>query len=295
MALPLSYALRSPKARNRKDIRQRVACPLEHKVFNAMADWISNTVTALNDAAKDFTRKHVVDEEGNFCFGKLVPVPDIITKNQRPMNIVSPEELQAFKDAHPKTVHCEYEQEGLLYTLDEDGDVYQSVCTKACHERLIELYGCDNDYVYCIKFWGSRDEIGECETEDEDDTLSYYFSTAWDLPWQFMRKLTTACPEGKWEWCCDAEGYFDWLKIELHQGKVIITKHCLPDDILELWQDIYGDEDFDLNQVCKWDDFGDTLMQYEDELYLETELDPEDEVYQVELYQEVVIADYSRK
>ena len=125
--------------------------------------------------------------------------------------------------------------------------------------------------------------------------MQYNFNTAWDLPWQFMRKLTTACPEGKWEWYCEAEGYFDWLKIELHQGKVIITKHCLPDDILELWQDIYGDEDFNLNQVCKWDDFGDTLKQYEDELYRETELDPEDEVYQVELYQEVVIADYSRK
>ena len=39
-----------------------------------MANWISNCVTPLNDAAKDFTRKHVVDEEGNFCFGKLVPV-----------------------------------------------------------------------------------------------------------------------------------------------------------------------------------------------------------------------------
>ena len=257
-----------------------------------MADFISNSVTALNDAAKDFTRKHVVDEEGNFCFGQLVPVPDILTKTGTRMHIAaSSEELQAFKDAHPKTVHCEYEQEGLLYSLSKFGYVEAAICTKAGHKRLIELYGCDNDLDYRIKVWGSENEISDCETEDEDDTLSYDFSTAWDLPWQFMRKLTTACPEGKWEWCCDAEGYFDWLKIELHQGKVIITKHCLPDDILELWQDIYGDEDFNLNQVCKWDDFGDTLKQYDEDSYLETELDPEDEVYQVELYQEVIIAD----
>ena len=262
-----------------------------------MADFIFNSVTALNDAAKDFTRKHVVDEEGNFCFGKLVPVPDILTKTDYmyPRPIVSPEELQAFKDAHPKTVHCEYEQEGLLYILDEDGELERSVYTEACLERLIELYGCDNDTDFCRKNWGTDEEIDDCETEDEDDTLSYDFSTVWYLPWQFMRKLTTACPEGKWEWCCNAEGYFDWLKIELHQGKVIITKHCLPDDILELWQDIYGDEDededFNLNQVCKWDDFGYTLEQYDEDSYLETELDPEEEVYQVELYQEVIIAD----
>ena len=252
-----------------------------------------NQVTAINDAAKDFTSKHVLDEEGNFCFGKLVPVPNILTKTDTRMHIAaSSEELQAFKDAHPKTVHCEYEQEGLLYSLSK-GYVEAAICTKAGHERLIELYGCDNDFDYCIKFWGCEYEMGDCETEDEDDTLSYDFSTAGDLPWQFMRKLTTACPEGKWEWCCDAEYYFDWLKIELHQGKVIITKHCLPDDILELWQDIYGDgdEDFNLNQVCKWDDFGDTLEQYDEDSYLETELDPEEEVYQVELYQEVIIAD----
>ena len=58
-----------------------------------MADFISNNVTALNDAAKDFTRKHVVDEEGNFCFSKLVPVPDILAKIEdmypRPIRYVS--------------------------------------------------------------------------------------------------------------------------------------------------------------------------------------------------------------
>lgn len=106
-----------------------------------------------------------------------------------------------------------------------------------------------------------------------------------------MHKLTTACPEGKWEWCCDAEGYLDWLKIELHQGKVVITEHGIPEDTLELWQDSYGDEEFDLNQACKWDDFGDTLEQYDGEFYLETELDPDEEVYRVELHQEVIIAD----
>ena len=89
-----------------------------------MADFILNSVTTLNDVAKDFTSKHVLDAEGTFCFGQLIPVPDILTKTGTPMHIAaSPEKLQAFKDAHPKSVRCEYEQEGLLYSLSEFGYV----------------------------------------------------------------------------------------------------------------------------------------------------------------------------
>ena len=206
-----------------------------------MANWISNCVTPLNDAAKDFTRKHVVDEEGNFCFGKLVPVPDIITKTQSPMNIVSPEELQAFK-AKQQATHCEFEQEGLLYTLDEDGDVYQSVCTEACSERMIEQYGADNWYDFHVQNWGCKNEIGDCETEDEDDTLSYDFSTAWDAPMAFMLKLAAACPEGQWQWRCEAECGTDWLVFELNQGEVIITEHGIDEDYVESVDDIYWND-----------------------------------------------------
>ena len=120
-----------------------------------MADFISNSVTALNDAAKDFTREQVLDAEGNFCFGQLVPVPDILTKTGAQINIVdSPEEFQAFKDAHPKTVHCDYEQEGLLYSLSEFGYIEAATCTKAGHDRLLELYGCDNANTFRRQNWG---------------------------------------------------------------------------------------------------------------------------------------------
>lgn len=207
-----------------------------------MANWISNCVTPLNDAAKDFTRKHVVDEEGNFCFGKLVPVPDIITKTQSSMNIVSPEELQAFKAKHQQATHCEFEQEGLLYTLDENGDVYQSVCTEACSERMIEQYGADNWYDFHVQNWGCKNEIGDCETEDEDDTLSYDFSTAWDAPMEFMLKLAAACPEGQWKWFCEAEGGTDWLVFELNQGEVIITEHGIDEEYVESVDDIYWND-----------------------------------------------------
>lgn len=209
-----------------------------------MANWISNNVTALNDAAKDFTRKHVVDEEGNFCFSKLVPVPDILAKieDRYPRPIVSPEELQAFKAKHQKAVHCEFEQEGLLYTLDEDGELEKSVYTEACNEHVIEQYDCDNYLDYRIKVWGCKNEIGDCETEDEDDTLSYDFSTAWDAPMAFMLKLAAACPEGQWQWSCEAEGGTDWLVFELNQGEVIITEHGIDEEYVESVDDIYWND-----------------------------------------------------
>lgn len=241
-----------------------------------MANWISNCVTPLNDAAKDFTRKHVVDEEGNFCFGKLVPVPDIITKTQSSMNIVSPEELQAFKAKHQQATHCEFEQEGLLYTLDENGDVYQSVCTEACSERMIEQYGADNWYDFHVQNWGCKNEIGDCETEDEDDTLSYDFSTAWDAPMAFMLKLAAACPEGKWQWRCEAEGGTDWLVFELNQGEVIITEHGIDEDYVESVDDIY------------WNDRGE--VPGVNEMENDTELIP-GEIYSVALNYKVVLDD----
>ena len=252
-----------------------------------------NQVTAINDAAKDFTSKHVLDEEGNFCFGKLVPVPNILTKTCAQMHIVdSPDEFHAFKEQHPKTVHCEYEQEGLLYSLSKFGYVEAAICTKAGYERLIELYGCDNDLDYCIKFWGCENEIGDCETEDEDDTLSYDFSTEWNLPWQFMHKLTTACPEGKWEWGGTAECCEDWLTIELYNGEVIIIEHGLNDEVIEL----HGDEDgnVELREILWWDDFGDQIVisydKYVDNADIETELVP-GEVHRVEVHQKVSFDD----
>ena len=88
-----------------------------------MPNWINNLVRPVNDAAKEFTKKYVVNEEGLFCFGNLVPVPDILSKTGAPSRVVSPEEFQAFKDEHQQSVHCEYEQKGLLYTLDEGFNV----------------------------------------------------------------------------------------------------------------------------------------------------------------------------
>ena len=107
---------------------------------------------------------------------------------------------------------------------------------------VIEQYGCDNYLDYRIKVWGCKNEIGDCETEDEDDTLSYDFSTAWDAPMAFMLKLAAACPEGQWQWRCEAECGTDWLVFELNQGEVIITEHGIDEEYVESVDDIYWND-----------------------------------------------------
>lgn len=247
-----------------------------------MAMWISNSVTPLNDVAKDFTREHVLDDEGNFCFGKLVPVPDIITKTRSPMHIVSPEELQAFKAKHQQATHCEFEQEGLLYTLDEDGEVDDAVCTEACSEDLIEKYGADNWYEYRCQAWGCKNEIGDCEFYENKDEEVYDFSTAWDPPWGFMLTLTAACPEGKWKWLCGSERE-DWLVIELYHGEVIITEHGMAED----WEFCNDGKEFDVNNELYWNDRGEvpSLNDMENDTQLGLG------VFRVKLHHKVVLDD----
>ncbi len=200
-----------------------------------MPNWINNLVRPVNDAAKEFTKKYIVNEEGLFCFGNLVPVPDILSKTKAPSRVVTPEKLQAFKDEHQQSVHCEYEQKGLLYTLDEDGDVEDAVCTFDCVIYLEDMYGCDNWYDFCVQNWGTKWEAdNDPDAYDDDGEPEVYdFNTAWDPPWNFMATLAKQCPEGIWEWRCLAEGWDEELLVKLQDGDVIITKHLLREDDLD--------------------------------------------------------------
>ena len=150
-----------------------------------MPNWISNYVEPSNDAAKAFTKKYLLNDDGLFCFGKLVPVPDIIDKiTGSPSFVVSPEKFQAFKAEHQESVHCEYEQEGLLYTLDEDGEVNDAVCTAECSDHLRNKFGCDNLYDFHVNNWGTKWEAQDNGNgteyddngDDDDIKLSGYLS-----------------------------------------------------------------------------------------------------------------------
>ena len=204
-----------------------------------MSTEISNYVEPANDVAKEFTKQYLLNDKGEFCFGKLVPVPDIIAKTIMASSFVvsSAEAFQAFKNKHQKSVHCEYEQEGLLYTLYGDGDVKYAVCTEECSERLIAKFGCNNRFDFYEKNWGTDGEAINYDNNG-DDNVGYSFDTEGGVPFKFMAALTAACPEGLWYWSCTSENGFETLRIELHSGDVIITEHLLDDDYVYLGYDL---------------------------------------------------------
>ena len=258
-----------------------------------MPNWISNYVEPSNDAAKAFTKKYLLNDDGLFCFGKLVPVPDIIDKiTGSPSFVVSPEKFQAFKAEHQESVHCEYEQEGLLYTLDEDGEVNDAVCTAECSDHLRNKFGCDNLYDFHVNNWGTKWEAQDngngTEYDDNGDPIDCEFDTAWDAPFEFMATLTAECPEGIWEWRCTAENSFESLLIRLHNGDVVITEHLLDEEELE---ELFDDEDCTIEDLY-WNDRGE-VVPYDAKDENDTKLVPS-EVLSVQPNYKVRVAPQSR-
>ena len=120
-----------------------------------MPNWVSNTVTPLNEAAVSFTRERIVDEKGEFCFSRLVPLPRELSKTSSPNRIVSPEEMQAFKERYAERVCTEYEQEGLLYVEHPSGFI-ESCCTAECARNLINRFGAADWYTFTNSHWGCK-------------------------------------------------------------------------------------------------------------------------------------------
>ncbi len=182
-----------------------------------MPNWVSNTVTPLNEAAVSFTRERIVDEKGEFCFGRLVPLPRELSKTSSPNRIVSPEEMQAFKERYAERVRTEYEQEGLLYVEHPSGFI-ESCCTAECARNLIKRFGAADWYTFTNSHWGCK---WDACCRKHDDT-SYFFDTPWSYPETFTEVMATSCPEGHWQWRWEEEQGFGGV-FEIRNGVIVHT------------------------------------------------------------------------
>ena len=202
-----------------------------------MANMIGICLRTKNQAAKDFTEKMLIDENGDFTFSKLVPVPRIITKTSASTRfVVTPEELQAFKEQNADRVNTEFESEGLLYIEDDNGDIEESHCTQECSEKLLEQYGANTWYDWQTENWGVKWDATTVNEYDADEG-SIDFDTPWDVPYVFLSKIADACPEGQWILFVEADGGYEGMHIEIQDGDVILTQHWL--------QKPYNDDDDD--------------------------------------------------
>ena len=182
-----------------------------------MPNWVSNTVTPLNDAAVSFTRERIVDEKGEFCFSRLVPLPRELSKTSSPNRIVSPEEMQMFKDRYVDRVCTEYEQEGLLYVEHPSGFI-ESCCTAECARPLVKLFGAADWYTFTNSHWGCK---WDACCRKHDDT-SYFFDTPWSYPETFTEVMAASCPECHWQWRWEEEQGFGGI-FEIRNGIIVHT------------------------------------------------------------------------
>ena len=182
-----------------------------------MPNWVSNTVTPLNETAVSFTREHIVDEKGEFCFSRLVPLPRELSKTSSPNRIVSSEEMQMFKDRYADRVCTEYEQEGLLYVEHPSGFI-ESCCTAECARTLVKRFGAADWYTFTNSHWGCK---WDACCRKHDDT-SYFFDTPWSYPETFTEVMAASCPEGHWQWRWEEEQGFGGI-FEIRNGIIVHT------------------------------------------------------------------------
>lgn len=193
-----------------------------------------NMVLPHNQAALDFQHAHLLDAQGNFSFEQLIPIPPILAHCINP-TLVTPKELQRLKEQ--TKVDSTYFEQGLLLGDDGEGNEL-SWFTAECQQRLLAQFGVDNRFDFTLKHWGIV--YGPFTLVNYQE--SCFFSTAYEVPYPFMRALTQRCPEGMWHWSCEIPEEVEELSFELHDGKVLLTEHWVSDDYNLRQKDIYWDD-----------------------------------------------------
>lgn len=187
--------------------------------------WIYHVVTPLNPAADEFTRQRIVDEDGLFCFSMLAPIPRILTKTQNEPNfVVSAEELRQFKEEYGPRINTTYEPDGLLFVENDYGVIWESHCTPECAQMLQDKYGVTNMDNFIERYWVS-DHDGQGRSKNEDG--AYQFFTPNRAPFEFMKIMAQACPQGHWKWQLFHEEFTEGINVEIKDGAVFLEDHWI--------------------------------------------------------------------
>ncbi len=107
---------------------------------------------------------------------------------------------------------------------------------------LIEKYGCDNWYNWCIQNWGTKwDTYDGTLTQNEDNELTATFCTAWDIPEPIFTAIATMYPTLDIVIkCVEESGGFS--------GTITITEGTIETDLTD-------DED-------QWKEYAEEIMGY---------------------------------
>lgn len=191
-----------------------------------MPNWVYNTLTANDEAGRQFITDNCLDGQGKFTFNKLVPMPKILEHTVSPAKISStPEKFEAFKQQYGENTNCSFEHIGMLYVQLPESWIHDCIMTPECSEYLLEHYHAVSWYDWSYANWGCKWDASGDSLYDSD-TYGFQFCTPWGYPNAFVstfaQKAYEACPESTFSWEWEEEQGFGAL-IEIAGGAVVTT------------------------------------------------------------------------
>lgn len=150
-----------------------------------MPNWVKNRITYGNDACRQWIETNMINEQGEFDFEKVLPMPEILKHTRSG--------FRKFDGVE----HC------VWYSgLDGERPFTQDEQTE-----LIEKYGYLDWYEWSIANWGTKWNTGRTVC----DSGAVEFETAWSFPEGVFNKMLELMPvEAKnfvWEYADENIGY----------------------------------------------------------------------------------------
>ena len=163
-----------------------------------MPNWCSNRVRVClkeGDNVEDMKefKELVKGENGRpFSFNSIIPMPEELHTVQSPVRIMTEEEIEEYKKKHS-------DSEWMIGTLP---------ITKEYSDELLEKYGDNNWYDWCINNWGVKWDCADGTITEEfaDLELTYTFDTPWGPPQEIYDVLTAKFPNLRLTWFWDEPG-----------------------------------------------------------------------------------------
>lgn len=194
-----------------------------------MPNWVQNQII-LEGSLKERERlcEYVKNDDREFDFNNIIPMPKDLKDSTSPTRIVSEEE---------------YKKNGRGITQQMSDD-------------LISKYGYDSWYEWACANWGTKWNACDVYVDDVCDVIE--FNTAWSTPVLLLRKLSEEFPQLKLTIQYADEDFGHNVGKYVFQGGVTID-----DDIPEGGTDkayamaieISGDEEYRLwDEPCYWEE-----------------------------------------
>lgn len=185
-----------------------------------MPNWTFNHITTNNpEIILTF-----INEEGNFDFNKLAPMPDSLNIEDSSMKDMA---IAYFITERLTIPHTETNLSALIsnrFSKDWAGEIIDRLKTRNWKDtyypkgQLYEMgkqymfnyehYGCFTWYDWCNRNWNTK--WNACDTYyDTNNPTEVEFNTAWDAPEPIFAKMCAMFPESEILFDCEFEdGYY---------------------------------------------------------------------------------------